>query len=141
MTSLEVTSLAILSEAYSYLDYKGRIFATKDFVSGLLDYVTENSAAIHQLLDAVDEELVNAAKTEPARVTISLRISMSSRSTRNASSVAPASAWVFVAAPDQFGHRRPIEEEFVAHFEADLMRYQRGSRFSSRRTLPSRRVI
>lgn len=64
--------LAILSEAYSYLDYKGRIFATKDFVSGLLDYMTENSSAIHQLLDAVDEELVNAAKTEPARVTISL---------------------------------------------------------------------
>ena len=30
--------LAILSEAYSYLDYKGRIIATKDFVSGLLDY-------------------------------------------------------------------------------------------------------
>ena len=64
--------LAILSEAYSYLDYKGRIFATKDFVSGLLDYVTENSTAIHQLLDAVDDEVVQAAKTEPARVTMSL---------------------------------------------------------------------
>ncbi len=64
--------LAVLSEAYSYIDFKDRIFATKDFVSGLLDYMTENAAAVHQLLDAVDEELVNAAMREPARVTISL---------------------------------------------------------------------
>ena len=64
--------LAILSEAYSYLDYKGRIFATKDFVSGLLDYVTENSQAVHQLLDAVDQDLVETASIEPSRLSLSL---------------------------------------------------------------------
>ena len=64
--------LAILSEAYSYLDYKGRIFATKDFVSGLLDYVTENSLAIHQLLESVDRELIETASIEPSRLVLSL---------------------------------------------------------------------
>lgn len=64
--------MAILSEAYSYLDYKGRVFATKDFVSTLLDYATENHQAIHQLLDAVDRELIQAAQSEPARVEVSL---------------------------------------------------------------------
>ena len=64
--------LAILSEAYSYISYKDRIFATKDFVSTLLDYSTENHESIHKLLDAVDQELVDAAKTQPERVSISL---------------------------------------------------------------------
>ncbi len=64
--------LAILSEAYSYLDYKGRIFATKDFVSGLLDYVTENSRVVHQLLESVDRELIETASIEPSRLSLSL---------------------------------------------------------------------
>ena len=70
--------LAILSEAYSYLDYKGRIVASKDFVASLLDYMTENADAVHQLLDAVDEELITAAKSEPARVSVSLAAKVSS---------------------------------------------------------------
>lgn len=64
--------LAILSEAYSYLDYEGRIVATKDFVSALMDYMTEHHAAVHQLLDAVDKELIEGAKQRPDRTTISL---------------------------------------------------------------------
>ncbi len=64
--------LAILSEAYSYLDYKGRIIATKDFVSELLDFMTDNSSAVHQLLDSVEREFVKAAAKEPNRVAISL---------------------------------------------------------------------
>ena len=64
--------LAILSEAYSYLDYKGRIIATKDFVSALLDFSTENHEAIHELLDTVDQELIKSGKTQPQRTTISL---------------------------------------------------------------------
>ena len=64
--------LAILSEAYSYLDYKGRIIATKDFVSALLDFSTENHEAIHQLLATVDKDLIQTGKTQPARTTISL---------------------------------------------------------------------
>lgn len=68
--------LAVLSEAYSYLDYKGRIVASKDFVSALLDYATENQRAIHDLLDAVDKELIEAARSEPQRTTISLNAKM-----------------------------------------------------------------
>ncbi|MEL7500130.1 MAG: DPP IV N-terminal domain-containing protein [Planctomycetota bacterium] len=64
--------LAILSEAYSYLDYKGRIFATKDFCSALLDYATENHETIHQLLDAVDRDLIETAQTSPQRIDVSL---------------------------------------------------------------------
>lgn len=64
--------LAILSEAYSYLDYQGRIIASKDFVSGLLDYVSENHQAIHELLKSVDAELIQTARTEPQRTEISL---------------------------------------------------------------------
>lgn len=64
--------LAVLSEAYSYLDYKGRIIATKDFVSGLMDFMTEQRETIHQLLDAVDRDLIQAGKNRPDRVTISL---------------------------------------------------------------------
>lgn len=64
--------LGILSEAYSYLDYKGRIFATKDFCGALLDYVTKNHAAVHQLLDSVDKDLVETATKDPQRVQISL---------------------------------------------------------------------
>ena len=64
--------LAILSEAYSYISYRDRIFATKAFVSALLDYMTENHAAVHQLLNSVDRELIQAASTEPQRVMIAL---------------------------------------------------------------------
>ena len=64
--------LAVLSEAYSYISYKDRIFATKDFVSTMLDFSTENHDAIHSLLDAVDKELIDAANTQPQRVTVSL---------------------------------------------------------------------
>ncbi len=68
--------LAILSEAYSYLDYKGRIIASKDFVSALLDYASENHQAIHDLLQAVDDELIQTAKTQPQRTSISLGAKM-----------------------------------------------------------------
>ena len=61
-----------MSEAYSYITYKERIIATKDFVTAILDYMTENAEAIDKLLDAVDRELIQAAKSAPSRVTISL---------------------------------------------------------------------
>ncbi|MFK7765718.1 MAG: DPP IV N-terminal domain-containing protein [Mariniblastus sp.] len=64
--------LAILSEAYSYLDYKGRIIATKDFVSALLDFSTENHESIHDLLATVEKDLIQSGKTQPERTTISL---------------------------------------------------------------------
>ena len=64
--------LAILSEAYSYITYKERIQATKDFVSECFDYIHENADAVVQLLDAVDDELVRAAQSEPERISLSL---------------------------------------------------------------------
>lgn len=63
---------AILSEAYSYLDYKGRIFATKDFVSALLDFATEESEVMHKILDTVEDDLIVAAEKQPERVEVSL---------------------------------------------------------------------
>ncbi|MEM9413011.1 MAG: M14 family metallopeptidase, partial [Planctomycetota bacterium] len=64
--------LAILSEAYSYIPYKDRVFATKDFVSACLDYVTENSNSIQMLLNSVDQDLARLASTQPSRISMSL---------------------------------------------------------------------
>ncbi len=64
--------LAILAEAYSYISYEDRILATKHFVSNILDYVSENQKTITSLLDAVDKELIAAARTQPERITMSL---------------------------------------------------------------------
>ncbi len=65
--------LAILSEAYAYISYKDRIFATRDFVSGCLDYVHQNADAVVQLLQAVDDDLTRIARQQPSRVTVSLK--------------------------------------------------------------------
>lgn len=64
--------LAILSEAYAYISYRDRIFATKDFVSGCLDYIHQNAEAVVQLLQAVDDDLMRIAGQQPSRVTVSL---------------------------------------------------------------------
>ncbi len=64
--------LAILSEDYSYLNYRDRIFATKDFVSAILDYATQNVVAIHDLLNDVDSDLVQLAAAQPSRIEVSL---------------------------------------------------------------------
>jgi hypothetical protein len=64
--------LGILSEAYSYLDYKGRIIATKEFVTELLNFVTENHETVRGLLDSVDADLIKSGQTSPQRTSISL---------------------------------------------------------------------
>jgi len=64
--------LAILSEAYSYLDYRGRIMATKAFVSELLNFVSANQASVRDLLDLVEDDLVKSGKMAPERISISL---------------------------------------------------------------------
>lgn len=64
--------LGILSEAYSYLDYRGRIVATKAFVTELLNFVTENRQVVRGLLDSVDNDLIKSAETSPQRTSISL---------------------------------------------------------------------
>ncbi len=64
--------LGILSEAYSYISYKERIFATRDFVSACLEYLHENADSVVQLLDAVDSDLTRVAQRQPSRVSVSL---------------------------------------------------------------------
>jgi dipeptidyl aminopeptidase/acylaminoacyl peptidase len=64
--------LGILSEAYSYLDYKGRIVATYDFVSELLNYVTENRDEVQKVIQTAEQEFIDTAKADPARVEIPL---------------------------------------------------------------------
>ena len=64
--------LAILSEAYSYIPYKDRIFATKDFVTECLNYVHENSETISRLLGAVDDDLKRIANRLPSKINVSL---------------------------------------------------------------------
>ena len=64
--------LAILSEAYSYITYKERIFATKSFVSKCFDYVQEHAAEVHRLLADVDKDLVRIAGQQPSRISVPL---------------------------------------------------------------------
>ena len=67
--------LAVLSEAYAYATYKERIEATHAFVSGILDYVTENSDQVANLLDEVEKDFIRKASIEPNRIQISLSAS------------------------------------------------------------------
>jgi hypothetical protein len=46
--------IAILSEAYSYLDFAGRVRVTEAFVEEIMRFVTENAAGIRALLTSID---------------------------------------------------------------------------------------
>lgn len=59
--------LGILSESYSYADYRTRIFVTREFVRQCVDYSLENADRIRRMLDAVDDEL--SAPPAPDRAT------------------------------------------------------------------------
>ncbi|MGE0042291.1 MAG: M14 family metallopeptidase [Vicinamibacterales bacterium] len=50
--------VAILSEAYSYLDFEGRVRATEAFVEETLNAVAANAARIVQLTSRIDRETV-----------------------------------------------------------------------------------
>jgi len=60
--------LGILSEAYSYISYKDRIFATKAFVSQCLDYFTENGKEIRSLVDQVQKDWIQKAGKQPLQI-------------------------------------------------------------------------
>ena len=64
--------LAILSEAYSYITYRERIFATRDFVTECLNYVDQNQDAVQSILDSVDRDLVKIANSWPSKISMSL---------------------------------------------------------------------
>lgn len=69
--------LAVLSEAYSYISYKDRIEATKDFCTEILNYVTDNKKTICEIVAEVDRQLVEIAKTSPERISLSLGAAVS----------------------------------------------------------------
>lgn len=53
--------VGILSEAYSYLDFRGRVEVTLAFVEGILAYAHQNAAAVAEAVRAADAaELVGA---------------------------------------------------------------------------------
>lgn len=64
--------LSILSEAYAYISYKDRIFASKDFISACIQYVSENADTVKTLLDEVDREQVETASRQPERIQLSM---------------------------------------------------------------------
>ncbi len=63
---------AILSEAYSYISYKDRIFASKKFVASCLDYFHSNAKEAIQVLENADKDLIKAASTTPSRISLPL---------------------------------------------------------------------
>ena len=65
--------LSILSEAYSYISYKDRIFASKDFISACIQYASENADTIKTLLDEVDNQWVETASKQPERIQVSMK--------------------------------------------------------------------
>jgi dienelactone hydrolase len=64
--------LSILSEAYSYLSYKDRILASKDFITACIQYASDNAETIKTLLDEVDNEFVETASKQPERIQVSM---------------------------------------------------------------------
>jgi hypothetical protein len=61
--------LAILSEAYSYLDFRGRVAVTEVFVEEILRYTAEHAATITGLLRRVDQDTVRRGlNPQPAQL-------------------------------------------------------------------------
>ncbi len=50
--------MAILSEAYAYLTFKDRVFASKYFVEEILDFAHAHAGQIKQIVEAADRESV-----------------------------------------------------------------------------------
>jgi hypothetical protein len=57
--------LAILSEAYSYLDFRGRVEATTAFVEEILQYAAAHGAEIRGLTQEADREATRRGLTDP----------------------------------------------------------------------------
>lgn len=64
--------LAILSEAYSYISYRDRITASKEFVASILDYATAHHGDIRQTLEQAAGEWIQMADAQPHRIQFSL---------------------------------------------------------------------
>ncbi len=65
--------IAILSEAYSYLDFAGRVKATEAFVEATMRYVVANGADIRALLARVDADWTGGRLPREAGVGFEMR--------------------------------------------------------------------
>jgi hypothetical protein len=65
--------VAILSEAYSYLDFAGRVKVTEAFVEEVMRYVVANGADIRTLLARVDADWTAGKPPREAGVGFEIR--------------------------------------------------------------------
>ena len=64
--------IAVLSEAYSYLDFAGRVKATEAFVEEIMRFVAANGAEIRQVIARADNQAI-AGEPREAAVAFELR--------------------------------------------------------------------
>lgn len=69
--------IAILSEAYSYLDFKGRVDVTEDFVDEIYKNVAANAKQIMTLTAQADRALTAPASSRPVELGVDISISSS----------------------------------------------------------------
>lgn len=65
--------IAVLSEAYSYLDFAGRVRATAAFVEEIMRFVAANAAEIRSLVERSDADWIRDARAARAGVAFELR--------------------------------------------------------------------
>lgn len=65
--------IAILSEAYSYLDFAGRVRATEAFVEEIMRFVAANPSEIRSLVERSDADWIREAPAARAGVAFALR--------------------------------------------------------------------
>jgi hypothetical protein len=65
--------IAILSEAYSYLDFAGRVKATEAFVEEIMRFVAANSGEIRSVVSRADADWVGSGSAADAGVGFELR--------------------------------------------------------------------
>lgn len=65
--------IAILSEAYSYLDFAGRVKATEAFVEEIMRFVAGNAAEIRSLVSRADSDWIGGGWRSDAGVAFELR--------------------------------------------------------------------
>jgi len=66
--------IAILSEAYSYLDFKGRVEVTEDFVEEIYKSVAANAKQIITLTAQADRALAAPSATKPPELAVDIEI-------------------------------------------------------------------
>ncbi len=66
--------IAILSEAYSYLDFKGRVDVTEDFVAEIWKSVAANAKPIMQLTAQADRQFTAPGNAKPVALGIDFEI-------------------------------------------------------------------